>query len=746
MDVDSNSQENIDQAIDYLGLAQEIEKTDKSQAKELYKLASDLSGLKINKRNIQESLDFLKTKSRRAPTYQSVASETPNYEEAYNQYLFHESRHGKEFCGTIEKLINDLSQKINSLHSDLYGNTITKQDIFNEKLNEIKEIEKLHKQLQKEVNKIPRKKTITDYREYCRGIIENYRLTYFPMIENLKQRLELMKEEIEDTKDMTSHENIVQRSQRNGFQIPPIFQTPTTTDYFTSFKDKLDTIKLRKSSDITKIILGVKNRGKQKARNEGELNEPAEQAKIIANTIEYDEDSEEPHQQSLRPFHKKSEKRFNSCYGTKQMVSFGKTYLVCKNEWEHVVPSLLQFIINGLPSDSTHINMSLALPNIFGQGHFPVECYQLFEDLCIRAQNRMLLLSCTAFNQSKCSLMLYNVEYGNVNGNHIIQLSVNNKIANIVHEHMIGKKNNQSIIRCERASTFRFNRKEPKKTKEGKKSDKMETKDKLVLSLSTFKKNLQRVADNYNEFLQGNGGLNGLIVFGCGSIYSSFLAYNSISGEKEYNKLRANPNDLPIIYHLARSQINLLKSKTPEIIQLGKNLGYVSLPTTAAAPTAAAAAPASRKRAAEDSSPSGFAGLAAKRAKAAAGGSSDPFDEPDEPFDVFKPGKLPMDSIGKLPMDSIVYNRQNLENKSINREVENIRECLNTILYLFNSGGIIDDGYTRVKSSKKKSSKKTSSKKTSSKKTSSKKKSSKKTSSKKTSSKKKSFKKSSSNK
>ena len=225
------------------------------------------------------------------------------------------------------------------------------------------------------------------------------------MIENLKQRLELMKEEIEDTKDMTSHENIVQRSQRNGFQIPPIFQTPTTTDYFTSFKDKLDTIKLRKSSDITKIILGVKNRGKQKARNEGELNEPAEQAKIIANTIEYDEDSEEPHQQSLRPFHKKSEKRFNSCYGTKQMVSFGKTYLVCKNEWEHVVPSLLQFIINGLPSDSTHINMSLALPNIFGQGHFPVECYQLFEDLCIRAQNRMLLLSCTAFNFSNSRLM-----------------------------------------------------------------------------------------------------------------------------------------------------------------------------------------------------------------------------------------------------------------------------------------------------------------------------------------------------
>ena len=37
MSVDSNSQENIDQAIDYLGLAQEIEKTDKSQAKELYK-------------------------------------------------------------------------------------------------------------------------------------------------------------------------------------------------------------------------------------------------------------------------------------------------------------------------------------------------------------------------------------------------------------------------------------------------------------------------------------------------------------------------------------------------------------------------------------------------------------------------------------------------------------------------------------------------------------------------------------
>ena len=89
MSVDSNSQENIDQAIDYLGLAQEIEKTDKSQAKELYKLASDLSGLKINKRNIQESLEFLKTKSRRAPIYQSVASETPNYEEAYNQYLFH---------------------------------------------------------------------------------------------------------------------------------------------------------------------------------------------------------------------------------------------------------------------------------------------------------------------------------------------------------------------------------------------------------------------------------------------------------------------------------------------------------------------------------------------------------------------------------------------------------------------------------------------------------------------------------
>ena len=704
MSVDYNSQERIDQAIDYLEKAKR--QTDKSQARELYKLASDLSGLKINKRNIQESLDFLKTKSRRAPTYQSVASETPNHEKAYNQYLSHESHYGKDFCGTIEKLINDLSQKINSLHSYLYGNTITEQGTFNEKLNEIKEIEKLHKQLQKVVNKIPQNKTITDYREYCREIIENYRLTYFRMIEDLKQRLELMTEEIEDTKDITSHKNIIHRYHSDGFKIPPIFKTPTTTDYFTSFKDKLDTIKRQQSSDITKIILGVKNRGKQKARKEGELNEPAEQAKIIANTIEYDEDSEEPHQQSLRPHKKKGETKFNSCYGTKQPVSLGRIKFVCSNEWEHVVPSLLQLIINGLPSQlrnkagDPYINMSLALTKIFESLDldFPEGCYKLFEKLCIQAQNRMLLLSCMAFNQAKCSLMLYDVKYENVNGNHIIQLSVNKKIAKIVYEHMIGTKNLISIIRCSGAAKYRFNQEEVKQSNRNKRKKR---KDPLYLPLSTFMKNLKRVADNYNEFLQGNGGLNGLIVFGCGSIYSSFLAYNSISGEQEYKRLQANPNDLPIIYHLARSQINLLKSKTPEIIQLGKNLGYVSLPTTAAAPTAAAAAPASRKRAGEDSSPSGFTGLAAKRAKAAAGGSSDPFsfDEPDEPFDVFKPGNLPIESIGNLPMDSIVYNRQNLENKSINKDVEIIRGCLTTILHLWGTGeGLINNGYDTVTS------------------------------------------------
>ena len=146
MDVDSNSQERIDQAIDYLGKAKR--QTDKSQAKELYKLASHLSGLKINKRNIQESLDFLKAKSRRAPTYEELASPHENETDAYHQWLQSEygrsERHQQEspsfFCGTIKILINELSDKINSLQSYLYGNTITEQGTFNLTLNGIKEI------------------------------------------------------------------------------------------------------------------------------------------------------------------------------------------------------------------------------------------------------------------------------------------------------------------------------------------------------------------------------------------------------------------------------------------------------------------------------------------------------------------------------------------------------------------------------------------------------------------------------
>lgn len=228
------------------------------------------------------------------------------------------------------------------------------------------------------------------------------------------------------------------------------------------------------------------------------------------------------------------------CYGTSKKIHFNPNKdLQLKNEWEHLVPNLYQLLINGLAytgDKSMWRLLKLAMGNTFTDN-----IYKEFENICYLAQNRCLLLSAKAFNQAKCSYMLFHVRYvHHGNGNYIIELSVDDDIADIVYDRMI-----QGTGSIHKAC---YNN-DPKITGR--------------LNKSTFKNNLIKVANEYNSVMRENNGFFGKIIFACGCISAAMLAYNCPNGRQIYNTAAATGQNLPLVYYMAKNQITILRNLVP---------------------------------------------------------------------------------------------------------------------------------------------------------------------------------------
>ena len=263
----------------------------------------------------------------------------------------------------------------------------------------------------------------------------------------------------------------------------------------------------------------------------------------------YNSNGAEDHNKSIRTIDNILNNRtINSkCYGTSKKIHFTPYIdLQLKNEWEHLVPNLYQLLINGLAytGDKSMAGLlKLALGNIFGQNSDNI--YKEFENICYLAQNRCLLLSAKAFNQAKCSYMLFKVDYVDYygNGNYIIELSVDNDIVDIVYERM----------RDGRRSHYKACY-----------SNDPEVPPPLMRK-SQFIRNLKKVANEYNSVMRENNGYFGKIIFACGCISAAMLAYNCPNGRQIYNTAVGTGQNLPLVYYMAKKQIDILRSLVPVI-------------------------------------------------------------------------------------------------------------------------------------------------------------------------------------
>ena len=385
-----------------------------------------------------------------------------------------------------------------------------------------------------------------------------------------------------DTLEETSIDYIVRLS---GLLPPPILLTSISSDNIISlFRDSsILNITTEAVSPICEIVLGVYTRyGEQvrSSRNEIELTSPSVQAIHIASRFEWDGNIQglqrsPPSDQAiiaaktLRP----SDNIKCCCYGTKMKVDFSsRAPQVIKNEWEHVCPSLLQSILNGLCTKIRDINITMndILKIVFPSNHPIHEFTNKLDGLCISAQNRQLLLSIRGFNQAKCSYMLFDIDIKRININGIIcnyiNIKVNTDIAKKVYYHMMGEKWGSScrgakfrfpvLDNISNASNVYINASGSYPSNYGKPTIALGTGKKL--SLDEFIDNLKVVADNYNELLNRNHGFNGVLILACANIYTSFIAYNSKSGRETYVKNNSIITQLPIIHRMALLQKKLL--------------------------------------------------------------------------------------------------------------------------------------------------------------------------------------------
>ena len=234
------------------------------------------------------------------------------------------------------------------------------------------------------------------------------------------------------------------------------------------------------------------------------------------------------------------------CYGTGKNIHFYRNpngpEPDLQNEWEHMVPNLYQLLINGLAYESNK-SMPKLLKLAMGRTFTDPE-YESFSDICYLAQNRCLLLSAKAFNQAKCSYMLFQVNYVNYRGNHIIQLSVNDAAVDIVYDRM--ENGRRSIHKACYSNDPEVPTPLQRKPQ--------------------FIRNLRIVCDEYNSVMKEKDGLFGAITFACGCISAAVLSYNCPTGRQIYNNARATDQNYPLVYYMAMRQMVILNGLKPTIL------------------------------------------------------------------------------------------------------------------------------------------------------------------------------------
>ena len=373
-----------------------------------------------------------------------------------------------------------------------------------------------------------------------------------------------------DVKYPTALDNL---KSKRVLEIPRIVQS---SDHIDTLLSNIHNIGDRaQSSHVCEKLLGVKMRGNRSARDEIELNTPGKQAELIAKKLypgdSSPDDNGHPNIQAIIAAKTLtlSDKIKCCCYGTKLNVDFSASSSIIKNEWEHVCPSLLQSILNGLytePNSIPSITMKNVLTQVFPPGHFVHANIDDIVNLCTKAQNMQLLLSIRGFNQAKCSYMLYKIKTisNNINGINCnyINIEVNTHIAQQVYDHMMGIRRSSPcpgsgyrfpVDDISNASNIYTNASGSYPSENGNPTAK--------LTIEEFTDNLNVVADNYNNLLNGSAIEdinNGIIILACANIYTSFIAYNSKSGRQTYDDCNDDVTKFPVIYKLASLQKNLL--------------------------------------------------------------------------------------------------------------------------------------------------------------------------------------------
>ena len=286
--------------------------------------------------------------------------------------------------------------------------------------------------------------SMENWNEYCNHIIEIYTKSTTHHVKYIKHNIISIQKTISELSREYLHKSSWVKKTSDDLKIPPFiddtFLQEKKEEIITDFTNSINPDE--PSTHITKKVLGVESRGNIPFRTEIELSTPQTQGKHIYNIINKPSDiGDTPAEKAFDAYHNGITDSCK-CYATNVELNTGDE--IYKNEWEHVLPSLLQSIINGLASG--RINMKEVLQTNIKQiwpeylddekDYFRPQdkFYDLAACLCTLAQNKLLLLSCKIFNQAKCSFMLYDVNYTRLdNGKYIIELKVDDGIARDIH-------------------------------------------------------------------------------------------------------------------------------------------------------------------------------------------------------------------------------------------------------------------------------------------------------------------------
>jgi len=249
------------------------------------------------------------------------------------------------------------------------------------------------------------------------------------------------------------------------FEIPYITDTTAHESISSYIRNHLknDTSQV---SNIFTEFLGIKNRGLKQngktlrtARAEIDLLDATKQAEILAKVLTdpllpIDEDVEFAMSAVLQKGN-----MIKRCYGTHLNVGYQTPKSWFKNEWDHVFPSLLYSCICGLEindiGSTTHGKDNwwvTLMKTLTPRQQLPLE-YYIFNNyfptmipgsihgvinIMRQTRKKLLLLSTSLFNQSKCSLNLFKLEVNNTKDG--MNVVVNENIAKDIHNKLLTGK------------------------------------------------------------------------------------------------------------------------------------------------------------------------------------------------------------------------------------------------------------------------------------------------------------------